>query len=101
MTRKVLIVGFLASRCSTWWRFHVFAGASLALSAQGEKGYQPELASLDGQPVATGAGLTSARLPPDPPKTVDTLVLPGGRAPADRRDPRLIDWIRARRRRRA
>ena len=98
MTRKVLIVGFPGVQAlDLVGPFDVFAGASSALSAQGKEGYQPELASLDGQPVATGTGLTfgTARLP-DPPEPVDTLVLPGGQGTRpDRRDPRLIDWIRA------
>src|ERR1700722_4673538 len=98
MTRKVLIVGFPGVQAlDLVGPFDVFAGASWALSAQGKEGYQPELASLDGQPVATGSGLTfgTARLP-DPPESVDTLVLPGGQGTRpDRRDPRLIDWIRA------
>src|SRR5277367_5917077 len=98
MTRKVLIVGFPGVQAlDLVGPFDVFAGASLALSAQGKEGYQPELASLDGLPVATGSGLTfgTARLP-DPPESVDTLVLPGGQGTRpDRRDPRLIDWIRA------
>ena len=48
--------------------FDVFAGASKALAAQGKEGYQPVLASLDGQPVSTGAGLTfgTATLPNPP-----------------------------------
>jgi len=98
MTRKVLIVGFPGVQAlDLVGPFDVFAGASLALSAQGKEGYQVQLASLDGQPVATGSGLTfgTARLP-DPPESVDTLVLPGGQGTRpDRRDPRLIDWIRA------
>src|SRR5271155_1416749 len=98
MTRKVLIVGFPGVQAlDLVGPFDVFAGASLALSAQGKEGYQPELASLDGLPVATGSGLTfgTARLP-DPPESVDTLVLPGGQGTRpDRRDPRLIDWITA------
>jgi hypothetical protein len=82
MTRKVLIVGFPGVQAlDLVGPFDVFAGASKALAAQGKEGYQPELASLDGQPVATGTGLTfgTARLP-NPPEPVDTLVLV--RAPA-------------------
>src|ERR1700684_4683047 len=98
MTRKVLIVGFPGVQAlDLVGPFDVFAGASLALAAQGKEGYQPELASLDGRPVAPGTGLTfgTARLP-NPPEPVDTLVLPGGQGTRpDRRDPRLIDWIRA------
>ena len=69
MTRKVLIVGFPGVQAlDLVGPFDVFAGASKALAAQGKEGYQPELASLDGQPVATGTGLTfgTARLPNPP-----------------------------------
>src|ERR1700735_3603440 len=96
MTRKGLIVGFPGVQAvDLVGPFDVVAGASWALSAQGKEGYQPELASLDGQPVATGSGLTfgTARLP-DPPEPVDTLVLPGGQGTRPhRRDPRLVEWI--------
>src|SRR5260370_9688601 len=96
MTRKVLIVGFPGVQAlDLVGPFDVFAGASLALAAQGKAGYQPELASLDGQPVATGTGLTfgTARLP-NPPEPVDTLVLPAGQGTRpDRPDPPLIDWL--------
>src|SRR3984885_6280598 len=96
MTRKVLIVGFPGVQAlDLVGPFDVFAGASLALAAQGKEAYQPDLASLDGQPVATGTGLTfgTARLP-DPPEPVDTLVLPGGQGTRPhRRDPRLGEWI--------
>ncbi len=57
MTRKVLIVGFPGVQAlDLVGPFDVFAGASSALAAQGKQGYQPVLASLDGQPVATEAG---------------------------------------------
>jgi transcriptional regulator GlxA family with amidase domain len=96
MTRKVLIVGFPGVQAlDLVGPFDVFAGASTALAARGKEGYQPVLASLDGQPVTTGAGLTfgTATLP-NPPERVDTLVLPGGQGTRpDKRDPRLIDWI--------
>ena len=98
MTRKVLIVGFPGVQAlDLVGPFDVFAGASMALAAQGKEGYEPVLASLDGQPVSTAAGLTfgTATLP-DPPERVDTLVLPGGQGTRpDKRDPRLIDWIAA------
>src|ERR1700753_3969620 len=98
MTRKVLIVGFPGVQAlDLVGPFDVFAGASLALAAQGKDGYQPVLASLDGQPVSSGAGLTfGTAVLPDPPEPVDTLVLPGGQGTRPhRRDPRLIDWIAA------
>jgi putative intracellular protease/amidase len=80
MTQKVLIVGFPGVQAlDLVGPFDVFVGASAALAAQGKEGYQPVLASLDGQPVATGTGLTfgTATLP-SPPERVDTLLLPGG-----------------------
>ncbi|EUA22405.1 putative transcriptional regulator DarR [Mycobacterium xenopi 3993] len=52
--------------------FEVFAAASTCLAAQGRDGYQPVLACIDGQPVATPMGLTfaTARLPdPHQPST--------------------------------
>ncbi|EUA52383.1 DJ-1/PfpI family protein [Mycobacterium xenopi 4042] len=74
----------------------MFAAASTCLAAQGRDGYQPVLACIDGQPVATPMGLTfaTARLP-DPHQPVDTVVLPGGRGVhAARENPQLIAWIR-------
>src|SRR5947209_4470878 len=98
MTLKVLIIGFPGVQAlDLVGPFDGFAAASKALAAQGEQGYQPVLASLDGRPVATEAGLTfgTATLP-NPPEDVDTLVLPGGPGTRpDKRDPRLIDWIAA------
>jgi transcriptional regulator GlxA family with amidase domain len=89
MARKVLIVGFPGVQAlDLVGPFDVFAGASKALTFQGKEGYEPVLASLDGQPVATGTGLTfgTATLP-NPPEPVDTLVLPGGQGTRpDRRD---------------
>jgi transcriptional regulator GlxA family with amidase domain len=75
--------------------FDVFAGASLALSAEGKEGYQPVVASIDGQPVATETGLTFGAVKlPDPREPVDTLILPGGRGVhADRLDSRVVDWV--------
>lgn len=75
--------------------FEVFTSASLAVAGNGKAGYQPQLVSIDGQPVSTETGLTFAAAGlPDPDEPVDTLVLPGGRGTgADRRDPRLVDWI--------
>ncbi len=96
MTRKVLIVGFPGIQAlDLVGPFEVFTAASLVLAVQKKDAYQPVLASLDGQPVATETGLTFAAAElPDPSDAIDTLVLPGGRGVhGDRRDPRLIDWI--------
>src|ERR1700761_41698 len=98
MTRKVLIVGFPGVQALDMvGPFDVFAGASLALSAEGKQGYRPVVASIDGQPVATETGLPFGAVTlPDPSEPVDTLVLPGGHGVhAARQDLRLIDWIAA------
>jgi transcriptional regulator GlxA family with amidase domain len=98
MARKVLIVGFPGVQALDMvGPFDVFAGASLALSGEGKEGYQPVVASIDGQPVAAATGLTFAAVKlPDPSEPVDTLVLPGGYGVhAARQDSRIIDWIAA------
>jgi transcriptional regulator GlxA family with amidase domain len=96
MTRKVLIVGFPGVQAlDLVGPFEVFASASLALSGTAKEGYQPVVASIDGQPVATETGLTFAATElPDPSEPVDTLILPGGRGVhADRLDSRIVDWV--------
>jgi len=98
MARKVLIVGFPGVQALDMvGPFDVFAGASLALSAEGKEPYQPIVASIDGQPVATETGLSFGAVKlPDPSEPIDTLVLPGGHGvQAARRDSRVIDWIAA------
>jgi transcriptional regulator GlxA family with amidase domain len=98
MTRKVLFVGFPGVQgLDLVGPFEVFNAASLVLAAAGKQGYQPVVASLDGRPVTTEAGLSFAAIDlPDPTDPVDILVLPGGHgAHAGRRDPRLVDWIAA------
>jgi transcriptional regulator GlxA family with amidase domain len=98
MARKVLIVGFPGVQALDMvGPFDVFAGASLALSAEGKEPYQPIVASVDGQPVATETGLSFGAVKlPDPSESIDTLVLPGGHGvQAARRDSRVIDWIAA------
>jgi len=79
MARTVLIVGFPGIQpLDVVGPFDVFAGASLALSAEGKEPYQPFVASIDGQPVSTETGLTFATVElPDPSEPIDTLVLPG------------------------
>jgi transcriptional regulator GlxA family with amidase domain len=96
MTRKVLVVGFPGVQAlDLVGPFEVFTSASSVLEAQGNAGYRAVVASLDGQPVDTGTGLTFGAVElPDPSEPVDTLVLPGGRGTrSNRRDPRLIEWI--------
>ncbi|EID16334.1 transcriptional regulator containing an amidase domain and an AraC-type DNA-binding HTH domain [Mycobacterium xenopi RIVM700367] len=97
MSRSVVVLGFPGIQAlDVVGPFEVFAAASTCLAAQGRDGYQPVLACIDGQPVATPMGLTfaTARLP-DPHQPVDTVVLPGGRGVhAARENPQLIAWIR-------
>jgi transcriptional regulator GlxA family with amidase domain len=98
VARKVLIVGFPGIQpLDLVGPFDVFAGASLALSAEGKEPYQPVVASIDGQPVSTHTGLTFATVElPDPSEAIDTLVLPGGHGVhAARQDSRITDWIAA------
>ena len=73
----------------------VFATASLVLAAKGLDGYQPVIASVDGQPVTSSSGVTLATIPlADVADSVDTLVLPGGAGVHDARaDARIVDWI--------
>src|ERR1700752_2043850 len=96
MARKVLTVGFPGAHAlDVVGPFDVFVGASLALSAGGKEPYQPIVASIDGQPVSSGTGLTFATVKlPDLSEPIDTLVLPGGHGVhAARQDSRIIDWI--------
>lgn len=96
MARKVLIVGFPGVQAlDLVGPFEVFASASLALSAKAKEGYQPVVASIDGQPVATETGLAFGAVElPDPSEPIDTLILPGGRGVHTARlDPRIVDWV--------
>jgi transcriptional regulator GlxA family with amidase domain len=98
VARKVLIVGFPGLQpLDVVGPFDVFAGASLALAAEGKEPYQPFVASIDGQPVSTETGLSFVTVElPDPSEPIDTLVLPGGYGVhAARQDSRIIDWIAA------
>ena len=101
MARKVLFVGFPGIQpLDVVGPFDVFAGASLALSAEGKEPYEPFVASIDGQPVSTETGLTFATVelpdPNEPAEAIDTLVLPGGYGVhTARQDSRIIDWIAA------
>ena len=96
MTQKVLVVAFPGVQAlDLVGPFEVFAGATRVLAAHGRDGYAPEVVALDGQSMATDAGLSFGAGPlPDPRGATDTLLLPGGSgARGDRRDPRLVDWI--------
>ncbi|MGB8502739.1 GlxA family transcriptional regulator [Mycobacterium sp.] len=76
MARKVVILGFPGVQAlDLVGPFDVFTGASLLVNGA----YEVALASVDGQPVATGTGLefVATKLP-DPREPIDTLLLPGG-----------------------
>lgn len=82
--------------------FDVFTAAALVLAAEDgaegyDRGYDVTIASVDGQPVSTGTGLTFVARPlPDPGLLIDTVVLPGGGgSDAALSDAELIGWIRA------
>jgi putative intracellular protease/amidase len=76
VARKVVILGFPGVQAlDLVGPFDVFTGASLLVNGA----YEVALASVDGQPVATGTGLefVATKLP-DPREPIDTLLLPGG-----------------------
>ena len=79
--------------------FDVFTGATLSLAATGkpERGYDVTIASLGGEPVTTGTGLTLLASPlPDPDGTIDTVVLPGGFGLDEaRKDSDIVDWVKS------
>ena len=79
--------------------FDVFTGATmnLAVKNRADDGYDVTIASADGQPVATGTGLTLVAQPlPDPHEPIDTVVLPGGWGlAAARENPDIVDWVKA------
>ena len=93
MARKVVILGFPGVQAlDLVGPFDVFTGASLLRDGA----YEVVLASVDGQPVATGTGLSfqAAKLP-DPREPVDTVLLPGGIGVDDARaNPEVMDWLR-------
>ncbi|ETB29447.1 GlxA family transcriptional regulator [Mycobacterium avium subsp. hominissuis] len=92
--RQVVIAGFPGVQALDVVGPHdVFSGASLLTGG----GYQVVLASVDGQPVTTPAGLGFvATALPDPGRPIDTVVLPGGAGvDAARGDAELIAWIKA------
>ena len=99
MTRKVLIVGFPGVQAlDLVGPFEVFTSASLVLAAEAEEGYQPVVASVDGQPVATETGLTFGAVnlldPSEHGEPIDTLILPGGRGVhAAQRERRIVDGV--------
>lgn len=94
MTRKVVIVGFPAVQALDVVGPHdVFTTASLLAGG----GYDVVVSSPDGEPVTTATGLKFVAEPlPDPFDPIDTVVLPGGGGvDAARRNPELMDWIKA------
>jgi transcriptional regulator GlxA family with amidase domain len=93
MVRKVVIVGFAGVQpLDIVGPYEVFTGASLLTGG----GYDVTLASIDGQPVRTPAGLAFLATPlPDPGDPVDTVVLPGGAVDGERSNPEFIGWIKA------
>ncbi|BBX96615.1 GlxA family transcriptional regulator [Mycobacterium lacus] len=94
MTRKVVVVGFPAVQpLDVVGPYEVFTGASLLTDG----GYDVVLASVEGHPVTTPAGLTFMAAPlPDPGDPVDTVVLPGGGGIGDARSNQgLMGWIKA------
>jgi len=101
VTQKVLIVGFPGIQAlDLVGPFEVFAAATKVLASQAKDGYAPHVVTLDGLSVSTDTGLSFEAKPlpelADSGERVDTLLLPGGSgARGDRRDPRLIDWIKA------
>ncbi|MBV8181288.1 MAG: DJ-1/PfpI family protein [Mycobacterium sp.] len=99
MARKVLIVGFPGVQAlDLVGPFEVFTSASLVLAAEAKEGYQPVVASVDGQPVATETGLIFGAVnlldPSEHSEPIDTLILPGGRGVhAAQRERRIVDWV--------
>jgi transcriptional regulator GlxA family with amidase domain len=98
--RSVVVVGFEGVQAlDLVGPFEVFTGATTYLAGQGrgDDGYEVRLASVEGRPVSTGAGLGFVATPlPAPAGPFDTIVLPGGFGiPAARRDAALIGWIEA------
>ncbi|MBJ7339281.1 helix-turn-helix domain-containing protein [Mycolicibacterium sp.] len=99
MKRSVVVVGFDGVQAlDLVGPFDVFTGATVSLAATGhpDDGYEVALASVGGRPISTGTGLDVVAQPlPDPARSYDTVVLPGGFGTAAARDDAvLIGWIR-------
>lgn len=98
--RSVVVVGFPGVQAlDLVGPFEVFTGATSCLAGQGrtDDGYEVTIVVADGKAVSTGTGLEIVARPlPDPRRTVDTVVLPGGvGTDAARRDGDLVGWIQA------
>ncbi|MDT5339247.1 MAG: hypothetical protein QOD90_4752 [Mycobacterium sp.] len=98
--RSVVLVGFQGVQAlDLVGPFEVFTGATLCLAGEGrgDDGYEVTIAAANGKSISTGTGLEIVASPlPDPRRSVDTVVLPGGfGTDAARRDEDLIAWIQA------
>ena len=73
------------------------ATLNLATQSRADDGYDVTIASVDGQQVTTGTGLTLVAQPlPDPHASIDTVVLPGGWGLDEaRKNPAVVDWVKA------
>jgi transcriptional regulator GlxA family with amidase domain len=94
VARKVVILGFPGVQAlDVVGPYDVFISASLLLDGA----YDVSVASVDGRPVTTRAGLgfVTAELP-DPDDDIDTVLLPGGAGTDDaRKDAELMAWLKA------
>lgn len=99
VTRSVVILGFAGVQAMDIVGPHdVFTGAALQLAAQQQPaGYEVSLVSVGFGPISTLTGLEFVASPaPDPSGAIDTVIIPGGFGiEAARKDPAVIDWIRA------
>jgi transcriptional regulator GlxA family with amidase domain len=97
--RRVVIVAFPGLQSlDVVGPYEVFSGATRVPPSRGAGGgYEVTLVSSGGETVRAESGLVLGTDPlPDPGRSIDTLVLPGGdRAQAARGDRALVSWIGA------